>query len=76
MLENKATVSLMLSLPLSNAGKRLKLAFDLKDLEGEDDDRLLSSIQDIVTVGAVGIVGWKVGGDHPTAGGCEVGSTP
>lgn len=58
------------------AGTLLRLTFDLKDLEGEDDDRLLSSVHDVVTVGVVGIVGWKVGRKHPTAGGCEVGSTP
>lgn len=53
-----------------------KLAFNLKDLEGEDDDSLISGIHNVVTVGPVRIVGWKVGRNHSPTGGCEVCSTP
>lgn len=53
-----------------------KLAFDLKDLKGEDDYCLFSSIHDVVTAGPVRIVGWIVWRNHSTTGGCEVCSTP
>lgn len=53
-----------------------KLAFDFKNLKGEGDYCLFSSIHDVVTVGPARIVGWKIWRNHSTAGGCEVCSTP
>lgn len=52
------------------------LAFYMKDLKGEDDHSLFSSIYNEVAVGVVRIVGWKIWRNHTTAGGCEVCATP
>lgn len=48
------------------------LAFYLEAFKGDNHHCLFSSVNGVVAVGAVGIVGWIIWRNHATIGSCEV----